>query len=557
MGKGTFRTLPVLLLAVLTAVVLSPAVGHSFWYGNEISTEHIDELTAENLHQYIVENILDPPRPPGTPSPFADSLRGVDNNPDGITGLRIYKPEKTWDGYTLLSSLGGHLCDPPRGICNAILIDMNGEMVKEWLLGAVPAKMLPGGDVIGSVPERNDTGFRGSKTLQQQDWCGNEVWRYDNFGEPGGADWHHDHEREGNPVGYYAPGLRPYTDWGKTLILSHGYPGVIGTISTFPLLDDRIYEIDWDGTILFDWYAKDHFDQMGFHAEARDAIMNIQVGRPPTTTTDWQHFNSASYLGPNKWYGCGQGDLRFHPDNIIFDSRTANYMGIIARYDHPEGKWQAGDIIWKVGPHFSASYPEHKIGQIIGLHMAHMIPRGLPGAGNILVFDNGGIAGFDSFLPGMPGYYPATYRNYSRVIEFDPITLDIVWEYMDPVQEGDVNGDGEVKGDERKFYSNLISGAQRLKNGNTLITEGHGGRVFEVTYEGEIVWEYISPYEDGRAPRATDPNSVYRAYRVPYWWVPKYNNCDGEDPPWHWGYRHWGHWDWNRYNGGYNSNTCY
>jgi hypothetical protein len=126
----------------------------------------------------------------------------------------------------------------------------------------------------------------------------------------------------------------------------------------------------------------------------------------------------------------------------------------------------------------------------------------------------------------MPGHYPATYRNYSRVIEFDPITLEIIWEYKDPVQEGDVNLDGEVKGDERLFYSNLISGAQRLKNGNTLITEGHGGRVFEVTYEGEIVWEYISPYEDGRAPRATDPNSVYRAYRVPSSWVPDYKVCD-------------------------------
>jgi hypothetical protein len=94
------------------------------------------------------------------------------------------------------------------------------------------------------------------------------------------------------------------------------------------------------------------------------------------------------------------------------------------------------------------------------------------------------------------------------------------------VQEGDVNGDGEVTGDERKFYSNLISSAQRLMNGNTVICEGHGGRVFEVTAEKEIVWEYISPYDDGRTPRATDPNAVYRAYRYPQSWVPNNPKCE-------------------------------
>ena len=526
MRKKVFPMLPVLLLAVFAYVILVPQTGHTFWYGAKITPEHIDSLTSDALHQYILDNILF-----SGPNDFRDSLRGADNNPDGITGLRIYKPEKTWDGYTLLSSLGGHSCDPDddRVICNTILINMEGELVKEWVLGAVPAKMLPDGYVMGSFPGRNDTGFRGSKILQQQDWCGEEVWRYDNFGELGGADWHHDHQRAGNPVGYYAPGLRTHTDSGRTLILSHDYPGEVPDISTFPLLDDKIYEINWGGTVLFEWYASEHFDQMGFHAEAQEAIMNIQVGRPPTPTTDWQHLNSASYVGPNPWFRKGK-DPRFHPRNIIYDSRTANYMAIIARFDHPdwpaEGTWQAGDIVWKVGPHYSSSYEEHKLGQIIGLHLAHLIPRGLPGWGNVLVFDNGGIAGYDSFFPGMPGHYPATYRNYSRVIEFDPITLEIIWEYKDPVQEGDVNLDGEVKGDERLFYSNLISGAQRLKNGNTLITEGHGGRVFEVTYEGEIVWEYISPYEDGRAPRATDPNSVYRAYRVPSSWVPDYKVCD-------------------------------
>ncbi|KAA2300387.1 thioredoxin, partial [Clostridioides difficile] len=67
-----------------------------------------------------------------------------------------------------------------------------------------------------------------------------------------------------------------------------------------------------------------------------------------------------------------------------------------------------------------------------------------------------------------------------------------------------------------KFYSPYISSAQRLPNGNTLITEGSNGRLFEVTAEHELVWEYVSPYTDGR-----NTNMVYRSYRVPYQWVPQ------------------------------------
>ena len=63
----------------------------------------------------------------------------------------------------------------------------------------------------------------------------------------------------------------------------------------------------------------------------------------------------------------------------------------------------------------------------------------------------------------------------------------------------------------------FISGMQRLPNGNTLITEGSDGRVFEVTKDHELVWEFISPYWGQKLPM----NMVYRAYRVPYEWVPQ------------------------------------
>jgi hypothetical protein len=58
-----------------------------------------------------------------------------------------------------------------------------------------------------------------------------------------------------------------------------------------------------------------------------------------------------------------------------------------------------------------------------------------------------------------------------------------------------------------------------LPNGNTLITEGSDGRIFEVTVDHEIVWEYINPYKG--STEIPGMNMVYRAYRVPYEWIPQ------------------------------------
>ena len=98
------------------------------------------------------------------------------------------------------------------------------------------------------------------------------------------------------------------------------------------------------------------------------------------------------------------------------------------------------------------------------------------------------------------------------MLEFNPVTLEIVWQYT-PHEAGFV-----VPLDACRFYSPFISSAQRLPNGNTLITEGSDGRVFEVTPQHEIVWEYINPYW---GTGALALNMIYRAYRVPYEWVPQ------------------------------------
>ena len=87
---------------------------------------------------------------------------------------------------------------------------------------------------------------------------------------------------------------------------------------------------------------------------------------------------------------------------------------------------------------------------------------------------------------------------YSRVIEVDPKTDDVVWEYKaQPPQQ---------------FYSGHISGAQRLDRGNVLICEGTAGRLFEVTRKGEVIWEWITPFMNGN-PKGDLITWIYRAYR--------------------------------------------
>jgi hypothetical protein len=427
------------------------------------------------------------------------------------TGTTIYYPEECFNGYTIFA---------PRDV-GAVLIDMNGNVVNLWkgLIG-FPAKILPGGYVMGSTGERDSRyGFQDNIGLVQVDWHGNVVWRfekYERIKDPGEkARWmarqHHDYQREGNPVGYYVPGMDALVDRGNTLLLCHKNL-VNPQITDKLLLDDTIIEVTWDGEVVWEWICSEHFDEMGFSEDAKNTLYRhptiIEVGEG---VGDWMHTNSISTLGPNKWYDAR--DERFHPDNIIWDGRQTN---IIAITDKKTGK-----IVWQIGPDYHSSPELRNLGWIIGQHHAHMIPRGLPGAGNILVFDNGGWAGYGPSNPGAPTGHNNALRDYSRVLEFDPLTLQVVWQYsaveagFAPIVEA------------YKFYSGFISSAQRLPNGNTLITEGTDGRLFEVTPEHSIVWEYISPYFE----KERNHNMVYRAYRVPFEWIPQVEEPDAIPVP--------------------------
>ena len=472
-----------------------------------------------------------------------DSMGRPDLRGSGA-GLKVYRKGRTWGGYTLLTSLGyifkengtctlanGGYKDwtlpPPAGNpdCQhtrygAVLIDMDGNVVNSWPLSGFPAKILPGGYVMGGdfSPVTSPTFGLTMTSVKELDWCGNPVQGAEWFpiAEAGFKDagFHHDFQRSGNPVGYYAPGQCPDPNPanGTTLFLQNHVTLDKAFGGPNAILDDGFYEIDAVGNA-WSWHAMDKIDQMGFDKPARDAISNAIVPTGGPGYSDWTHGNDLNRLGPNRWYA--MGDQRFHPDNLIFDFRSSGVLGIVARHDHPKGKWLAGDIVWRVGPNYGYGNPEYSLGQIIGPHNTHMIPAGLPGAGDILVFDNGGYSGFGSLVTGLPGMWPNKFRPYSRVLEFNPITLEVVWEYAFPAQDDTTKTP--------KFYSAFISNTQRLPNGNTLITQGGNGRLFEVTMAGDIVWEYIAPFHDV-APfipgGAVRPNAVYRSYRIPKSWIP-------------------------------------
>jgi hypothetical protein len=156
----------------------------------------------------------------------------------------------------------------------------------------------------------------------------------------------------------------------------------------------------------------------------------------------------------------GNGVAELPNGDIVLSFRVISTVIIIDR--------KTGEIIWKLGaPPLSGQHAPSPLSN-----------------GNLLLFDNGPHR-LDHPMP------------FSRVIEVELATKQIVWKYQERR--------------EYEFFSPRISNAQRLPNDNTLICEGDFGRVFEVTSDGELVWEFVNPYF-GEAPNGPN-NRVFRAYR--------------------------------------------
>lgn len=341
-----------------------------------------------------------------------------------MNGVRRYNPDKAFAEYTLFSETFSNPKredEPKRAI---YLIDMHGEPVHEWYVETTLqsyCRLLPNGNLIYPTHDRSDIAA-GIVGLYELDPDSRVVWHYR---------CRIDHDFQ-------------ILDNGNFIIhtITENMSPALG-----PELKRQPYivEITRDKALVWEWRGEEHLVELEalLPPEGWQHVLERAHGQ---FAFDWAHNNTLQIIPPNATYDKELetgGPVRFKPGNIFISYRSNDVIAVIDR--------ETGKIVWAWGP-----------GVIDGQHKPHMLANG-----NILIFDNGAL------------------RGASRVIELNPLTEEIEWEYT-----------GEP---DDTFFSPYISGAQRLPNGNTLICDGVNKRFVEVTQDKEIVWEFINPYQNENA----------------------------------------------------------
>jgi hypothetical protein len=328
----------------------------------------------------------------------------------------IRTTEQSISIYDAKRAYDGYTLFAPHYGKDVWLIDMKGRVVQHWEM-----EDLPGGD--GRLLPNGHL-LRLNKTLKEP---------LEVFGSVSGElveiDWD-------DTVVWRYEDLYMHHDFcrlesGNTLINRHVLipkeiavkvkGGIPGTELQDGMWGNAFQEITPEGEVVWEWLGYKHMD------------LEIDVPCPLCPRTIWGYVNGFSVLA--------EGD-------ILASFRHLNTIAIIDR--------RTGALKWRWGS-------PHELG--------HQHNPTVLKSGNILVFDN--------------GYHRLTSRevsflDYSRVIEVNPKTGVIEWEYKDENAQA--------------FYSGICSSAQRLPNGNTLICESSKGRIFEVTPDKDVVWEFISPF---------------------------------------------------------------
>ncbi|MFD8705676.1 aryl-sulfate sulfotransferase [Kitasatospora sp. NPDC059648] len=349
------------------------------------------------------------------------------------TGLRALDRDRAFHGLTLIT--------PIAGPGEAFLIDLDGNERHRWTLPYPPgrhARLLPDGTLF----------YQGKKAPQSEPLF--PIWAVYHGGaflqvapdgtvlRETGHPFHH-HDAELLPNGNLLLLAVEPLPAGFAARIRGGIPG-----SEAPggrIWGDAVYEMTWDGEVVWRWAAAEHLDP-------EEIVLDSHYARE-----HWPMANTVNELADG---------------SVMVGFRSASTTVVIDR--------ATGDVTWRLGPDVLAQQ-----------HYPHEL-----GNGNILVFDNG-------------SYRRGTSVPYSRVIEVDRASRGVVWEYRDDPPQN--------------FYSPYMSSAQRLPNGNTLIAEGSFGRIFEVTAEGEVVWEYVVPHFGsfgegvGLESSGGAQNAVFRAYR--------------------------------------------
>jgi hypothetical protein len=441
----------------------------------------------------------------------------------GPTELLFCDSEKAFSGYTLFG-VGSR----------TFLLDLQGRVCHTWPVGTNP-HLLDNGNILDASKD-DPSGFQG---FTEVDWDGKTVWEYSE--KRAGYAPHHDWVRLENKA------LRaPTTLYIANRSITHEQAIAAGADpANGPYRDgqmDAIVEVDRGGNVVWEWWFFDHVVQdldpakpnyvgVGKTVADHPGRINLNLpGRP--LKRDWLHCNSLDYNAESGHLVINsvQGELYVidHDGTFIPGDPTAS----MAKAASP-----AGDFLYRFGDparygqgeppkvleNWDSATTGHK--QMGGAHDAHWIRPGLPGAGHLMVFNNGQYLyqrtpqssvleinpcldanGRDTGAyvnPPGAGYRRETYdkdtHNQPR-----QVSTQVVWSFRS------VNS--------HSFFSHIGSSAQRLPNGNTFVCSDTEGHFFEVTAAGALVWEYLNPVtRDGAVKVLGDAlpmtNSVFRAYR--------------------------------------------
>lgn len=399
------------------------------------------------------------------------------------------------DGYTLFS---------PAASNTAYLINNCGELINSWECSTRPGNavyLMPDGSLYraGRLDNRQIHAGGAGGLIEKYNWEGDLVWSY-TYNSPTYRA-HHDFQvmPNGNVL-ILAWELKTYEE----CIENGRNPEILSENSLWP---EKIIEVKptgfEGGEIVWEWNAWDHLIQdfdstkqnYGIVSEHPEKI-NMNYIRPGIDIADWQHANSI-YYSPEL-------------DQIMLSVLFFDEIWVI---DHnttsEEASGQQGDLLFRWGNPIAYNQGTVDDQKLFGQHNAHWIEPGLPDEGKVMIFNNGvnrpdGI--YSSVVKldlNFNGSYPRDSSN-----KFLP--NDFYWEYT-----------SEIKTD---FYSRFISGAHRLPNGNTLITDGAHGTFFEINSDDEEVWRYVSPItifgiaEQGNIvtnPTGEGTNAVFRAIKYP------------------------------------------
>lgn len=248
------------------------------------------------------------------------------------------------------------------------------------------------------------------------------------------------------------------------------------------VLSDSIIEVkptaDGGGEIVWEWHAWDHLVQdtdesienYGNVAEHPDLIDVNYIGARGAKH-EWTHFNSVTY---NAELDQIMVSVRSFSEVWVIDHSTTTEEAA----GHSGGEsGKGGDLLYRWGNPEAYGRGEPGEEQLFVQHCARWIPEGVPGAGDILVFNNG---------TGRSG------GNYSTATQFTPpLSADDTYELTgdEPYGPGEPSWTWEADPPD-SFYAPVVSSAQRLANGNTLIVDGPDGLFLEVDAEGNTVWEW-------------------------------------------------------------------